>query len=722
MIGEPVQKWNDQPKFTGNAGVGGGIGEYPVLSPLYRQTELKSEVADILRRHDAGDFRASAGMVDEIKTDDRLLGLIGTRSAGLLSCPVQITAARPKRKERKVALDIGGDGQDAKGIWRDIINPKAIRTLQVWGWFLGVGVAEQVVDQSTGLVRLLPWHPSQLRWDHSYDRFVLNTPRGMVYLPRPDVEKPDGKWFLYCPFGVKLGWRDAFIRAVAEKYLILRWCERDWARFCEKHGLAIVEARVPANASNQGERAQFLQGLENLGSEGIVLSPQGDTGKASYGIDLKEAVSNTWQAFMEFKRSLHTDFAVLLLGQNLTTESKGGGLGGGEAQTHDRVRGEIKEFDAEIGPDIQTQILGPYVENVYGDRGLTPIFSFETAESADAKAIGEGHLVTAQAIAAYQAAGVEVNGDEMAIAAGAPMRTPEDIAARQADRDQEAADAAEEAATIAAAAKAAGDNGTDAAALADGAAADPAKASLRAPTTPQIRERYTFQGFPIAVENKAGSLRHWTDVNGTVTGTTQMQNDYGFIEGYLGEDGEELDCYVGPDENAPDVHVVHQLMAPDFKAHDEMKVILGARDSAHAKEIYLAHRNEPQAFGAMTTFPLDRFRAKLSRRKPETTTRIRATAPRAGVAKLKAPAGVPRKVTMYIDQLDAAAQKRGAASIRPSLEAILAAVRDGTSWADIRSRALAHLKTGDGKAIAETVQRARIMAHLSGRAAVLDTI
>ena len=41
VIGEPAQKWSDLPNLPGNSGVGGGLGEYPVLSPLYRTAALQ---------------------------------------------------------------------------------------------------------------------------------------------------------------------------------------------------------------------------------------------------------------------------------------------------------------------------------------------------------------------------------------------------------------------------------------------------------------------------------------------------------------------------------------------------------------------------------------------------------------------------------------------------------------------------------------------------------
>ncbi len=487
--------------------------------------------------------------------------------------------------------------------------------------------------------------------------------------------------------------------------------------------MAIVEARVPAGNADPADRAQFLEGLENLGSEGVVLAPQGDDGKASYGIELKEALANTWQAFQAFKASIQTDFAVLMLGQNLTTEAKGGGLGGGEAATHDQVRGDIVAFDAEIGPDIQTQVFGPWTENNYGDRALTPTFEFQTEAPADAKVVGDGQMAGAQAALAWQAAGVDVNAEQMAIDAGAPMLTPEEAAAKRAEREEEAAEREAEAA-----AEAAAQGGAPGSAIEpadEPPAEDATAANLRAPMD-FVRDRYTFQGFQIAVENKAGTLRFWKSDDGVTLGQTEMLHDYGFVEGYLGEDNEELDVYIGPDPEATEVHVVHQLKAPDFKKPDEDKIFLGFPDAVAAKAAFLAHRNDAGAYGGMTTFTLEGhrgFRARLSRRKPEATTRMRATAPRVGVAKLRAvPRAGGKAVATYIDQLDAAAQKRGAESIRPSLDAILAAVRDGTSWDDIKTRALKHLKTADGKAIAETMARARIMAHLSGRAGVLERI
>src|ERR1035437_9330358 len=84
-----------------------------------------------------------------------------------------------------------------------------------------------------------------------------------------------------------------------------------------------------------------------------------------------------------------------------------------------------------------------------------------------------------------------------------------------------------------------------------------------------LQDRYTFQGLPIAVENEKGSTRKWHDEAGKESGSTKMNHDYGYIEDCLGSDDEPVDVYVGPDEDAEMVYVIHQNKAPDFTEYDE---------------------------------------------------------------------------------------------------------------------------------------------------------
>ena len=128
-------------------------------------------------------------------------------------------------------------------------------------------------------------------------------------------------------------------------------------------------------------------------------------------------------------------------------------------------------------------------------------------------------------------------------------------------------------------------------------------------------QKRTYAGFGVVVENPTGSVRQWYDRAAGKSGETVMKHDYGYLEGHVGTDGDEVDVYLGPDEQAPFVHVVHQLAAPEFKRHDEDKVLLGFRSEADAKAAYLAHRSDGEsAYGGMSVIPLEAFKAKLGRR------------------------------------------------------------------------------------------------------------
>jgi len=54
-----------------------------------------------------------------------------------------------------------------------------------------------------------------------------------------------------------------------------------------------------------------------------------------------------------------------------------------------------------------------------------------------------------------------------------------------------------------------------------------------------------------------------------------LHDDYGYIEGTVGADGDEVDCYLGPDTQSKVVFVVDQGRLGDSSEFDEHKVFLG---------------------------------------------------------------------------------------------------------------------------------------------------
>jgi len=121
------------------------------------------------------------------------------------------------------------------------------------------------------------------------------------------------------------------------------------------------------------------------------------------------------------------------------------------------------------------------------------------------------------------------------------------------------------------------------------------------------------QGLRVAIENRKGSVRKGTDSDGNEW-RTKMKYPYGYLVGTKGADGEPVDCYVGPDKEAPAAFVVHQHKDTG-KGYDEDKVMLGFPSKKAAKEAYLMHYDDPKFLGPMAKVSMDRLRELVASKK-----------------------------------------------------------------------------------------------------------
>lgn len=115
-----------------------------------------------------------------------------------------------------------------------------------------------------------------------------------------------------------------------------------------------------------------------------------------------------------------------------------------------------------------------------------------------------------------------------------------------------------------------------------------------------------FAGLEVHVENPAGTERVGVGKDGKEW-RTKMKYDYGFICSVKGTDGDALDVYLGPDQEAANVYIVHQV-DPDSGEYDEDKCMLGMDNPARAKEEYLEHYDSPDFFGSMSVIPFEEFK------------------------------------------------------------------------------------------------------------------
>ncbi len=136
------------------------------------------------------------------------------------------------------------------------------------------------------------------------------------------------------------------------------------------------------------------------------------------------------------------------------------------------------------------------------------------------------------------------------------------------------------------------------------------------PTPAQIKagnyqkRKVAWRGLTISIENEAGSVRRGVDRDGHAW-ETRMVFPYGYILSSLGVDGDHVDCYLGPEEDAPMVYVIHQRKAGNWTEWDEDKAMLQFASQDVAVHAYLLHYDDPRFLGPVTAMPVEEFKEKV---------------------------------------------------------------------------------------------------------------
>lgn len=125
----------------------------------------------------------------------------------------------------------------------------------------------------------------------------------------------------------------------------------------------------------------------------------------------------------------------------------------------------------------------------------------------------------------------------------------------------------------------------------------------------------TIDGYNITIENPKGSERSGTDKDGNKWSVT-MNNDYGYIRGTEGVDGDHIDVFLSDNPEGGDVFVIDQVN-PDG-TFDEHKVMYGFKSALAAKRAYMANYSKDwKGLGNITRVSKEEFKkwVNSSRRK-----------------------------------------------------------------------------------------------------------
>jgi phage gp29-like protein len=292
-------------------------------------------VTAALTAHEGGDFSRSALLVDAMGRDDRISGCLNTRLNAITGANgIDFTIVAPE----------GGREEYAKAVqkwWPEVVTDAAQKAIASDMIMMGLAIAR--VHWDTSAKQWLPkkierWHLTHVRWDDSIDRFIVSHEGGQEI-----IEPGDPNWLVLTPGGDR-SWMGGAVRALGLAYVMRQWDWRDWARFNERHGLPIILLREPPT-QEPAQKEAFFAAVRRMGTTGILRLPFSQTHEDGFDAQMMEAKDRGFDSFDKFLTALNIAIAVLLLGQNLTTEVKGGSFAA--ASAHELVRGDYLVSDTE---------------------------------------------------------------------------------------------------------------------------------------------------------------------------------------------------------------------------------------------------------------------------------------------------------------------------------------------------------------------------------------
>jgi phage gp29-like protein len=378
-----------------------------------------TQVRQALDSHELGDFFDSAKLWEAMGRDDRIYGTVRSRINALLS-----------KGGAQFSITESDNGED-----------KFIPGVEEWWWsampehtqrallsdMIGMGVALARIKYKTTARQWTPesvthWPLHSVQWDQTERKFRTTTEQHGELL----IDPQDPEWLVITPDGER-SWMGGAVRALGLAYVMRQFNWRDWARFNERHGMPLIAIDEPPE-QDPDVRESFWRGIKKMGSTGVVRLPQGEEKDDGYDVRFVEAKSRGHETFTDFRVDLDVAIAVVILGQNLTTEVQGGSFAATKA--HGKVRQDIIDGDGVVlATSSKQQIIVPW--GALNFAGFTeadaPNPAWDTGFPEDKKETAEVYLRFAEACTIFLEKNLPVDITEMARRLGVPLEEAAEI-------------------------------------------------------------------------------------------------------------------------------------------------------------------------------------------------------------------------------------------------------------------------------------------------------
>lgn len=356
---------------------------YSVARELYHRPEISGwtpeKIEQALSAADSGSYRRLADLCETMFPDDRVRGVLSTRTDGLMGLPVDFVRGTDDARN---VLGMQEDG--AKGEWWAMHDESEAAKLLRWGLFLGVGLAQRIEQPrlvgNPHRYKLRTWSP---RWLTYYYQpvngshwHVLTQDRGLV-----PIVAGDGEWILFMPYGERRPHAEALWRAIYFPWLLKRFSLEDRANYSEVLGSPIRSATTGPGATEK-QRNKLVSQLRTLGKNAAIVLPDG------WEMKLIEATGRSYEIYESSVKWADEAITIAIAGQLVTTE---GTTGFGDGNVHENIKADFIRFDGErLSTCLYEQSLKPWALYNYGTESAAPSPEWETKRPTDQKDEADG--------------------------------------------------------------------------------------------------------------------------------------------------------------------------------------------------------------------------------------------------------------------------------------------------------------------------------------------
>lgn len=362
---------------------------------------LQRDVESAQQAAAAGDLTRAGQIYRALSRDGMLLGLLGTRSGGLVRLPKRFSGDA-------AGVEYLAGTKGSKGAFDRIFPVAELAKLARDGYVLGVGVAE-FIDDGCGRPTLVRLDPEFLLYRWWEDAWFYRSALGLI-----PITPNDGRWVLYLPGGRQDPWEQGAWAALARAYV-----SKEHALFYRENwnGKLAHPARVaiaPQGASQVQKEGWFRRVMAWGINTVFGLTP-------GYDVKLLESNGVGYQSFKETIADSNTEFMVLIAGQVVTVT---GGTGFANANIHATIRGDLIEGDGRALATCLCEQALPHVLVGIVREGERVDFEWDTRPPTSRKDEAEALTAAAKAIEelvrVLTAQGIKPDVEELAQRFGVP--------------------------------------------------------------------------------------------------------------------------------------------------------------------------------------------------------------------------------------------------------------------------------------------------------------